>query len=162
MEIGKIVKPQGIKGEVKIVPYVDNIQSFRTLKYLLVNGEKMDIASARVGGCDVFVCFVGINDRDKAEELRGAVVSLEREVAKIFAGDGFFIDELIGLKVVVGDKEEGIVEDLRNYGAADVFYVKGEKKFSFPYVKKFITPCPDKGIIQVDAEGFPQIVLYED
>ena len=89
MEIGKIVKPQGIKGEVKIVPYVDNIQSFRTLKYLLVNGEKMDIASARVGGCDVFVCFVGINDRDKAEELRGSVVSLEREVAKIFAGDGF-------------------------------------------------------------------------
>ena len=162
IEVGRIVKPQGIKGEVKIVPYVNNIQAFRSLKYLYVNGKKQDIASARVGGCDVFVCFLGVEDRNQAEELRGAVLSLERDIAEVFAGDGYFIDDLIGLNVFVGDENVGTVRSITNSGSADVFYVEGEKKLAFPYVKKFVTPCPQDGKIVIDPVGFRQIVLYED
>lgn len=46
--IGKIVKAQGIKGEVKIIPITDDVLRFNKLKKATVKGQEMTVESSRV------------------------------------------------------------------------------------------------------------------
>ena len=47
-EIGKIVNTFGIKGEVKLTPYTDNVAKFKKIKNIYVENEKMEIEGAKL------------------------------------------------------------------------------------------------------------------
>jgi len=162
IELGKIVKPQGIKGEVKVLHYVDRPEGFLETQTVLLNGVPRKITSARYASGSVYLCFEGVTDRNTAELLRGGELTIEREKSDCFKSTDFFIDDLLGLKVVCGEQDLGIVVDITNYGTADIISVKGEKNFSIPYIKKIVHPQPENGILLIDSEEFSSIVLYED
>ena len=161
--IGKIVKPQGIKGEVKVIPYVDDIRPFCDLKKAYMDGKAVEIVRARVTGSDVFLSLRGVADRNQAELLRGKELSLPIDEARIFNQDGYFVAELIGMDVTCDGVKLGILKEILKNGAADVFVVEGEKPFMVPFLKKLVISIDRaSNTIVLDKTTFGEVVVYED
>lgn len=162
LEIGEIVKPQGIKGEVKLVPYMDKLNAYKSLKRVIIDGQTKEIVGARHDGSGVFLLFQGVSDRNTAETYRKKIVSIPIEEAEPFR-KGYFIVELEGLNVFVGEKPVGVLEQVLKTGAVDVFSVKGDRPFMTPFLKKLVVRVDlDEGKIVFDPKVFEEVVCYED
>jgi 16S rRNA processing protein RimM len=121
--IGKIVRPQGIKGEVKVLPLTDDPERFCKLKKVFLNdGEAVGVLRCRITNGDVFLYLEGVSDRNRAETLRGAYIKIEAtDKIKLPAGRYFIVD-LVGCAVAFEDGQKiGTVADILQYGAADVY-----------------------------------------
>ncbi len=158
---GKIVKPQGIKGEVKMQSYVDNPQGFCSLRYVTINNKPIKIIKARADNDCVFLLLEGYSDRNAAEELRNCEVFVDYEAADIVKGGDYFVDEVIGLDAYVGEKHIGKVRDVLPNKGADVFVIEGDVKYMVPFLNKAIVEINiDKNIIIYDSDMFKEIA-YE-
>lgn len=162
LEIGEIVKPQGIKGEVKLIPYFENLKAYKSLKRVIIDGQSKEIVGARHDGSGVFLLLKGISDRNTAELMRKKMVSIPIDEAEPFR-NGYFIVELEGLNVYVGEKSVGTLKEVLKTGSVDVFSVKGDKPFMVPYLNKLVSEIDlEKGIMVLDPNVFEEVVCYED
>ena len=94
-KIGVIVKPQGIKGEVKVLPLTDSTQRFRGLKEVLIDGTACKILSVKIAPDSVILAISGINDRNTAEAFRGKFLVVPRsEAVELKEGETMTEEEL--------------------------------------------------------------------
>ena len=74
LEVGQIVNTFGIKGFVKIYPYVDDITRFDNLKKVHIkskkNDEELQIEEVKYQKNMVLVKFKGIDTVENAEKIR--------------------------------------------------------------------------------------------
>lgn len=140
LTIGMIVKPQGIRGEVKVQPYTDSVACFEGLKRVFIDGEEVKILSIRLGADAVFLGLKGVPDRNAAELLRGKPVTLPREEAPDPGEGRYYIADLLGLELITEEGESlGILKEIRQ-AATDIYYLEKEgKEVCFPAVKGVIT-----------------------
>lgn len=159
--VGRVLKPQGINGEVKIQPLTDDPTRFKKLKVLYIDGAPFDIRSLRLSEGFVYVKLNGIDDRNAAETLRGKNADIDRVNAKPLEDGEYFIADLIGSAVVTQDGARlGKVVDVTAYGAASVCTVKGEHTFSFPFVKKVIVSFDEESkILTLDGEALKEVAV---
>ena len=103
LEVGQIVNTFGIKGFVKIYPYVDDIKRFDNLKtvYVSIRKElkKLEIEEVKYQKNMVLVKFKGIETVEEAERLRNAYVEIERKDAIPLEEGTYFIADLLGSNV---------------------------------------------------------------
>ena len=79
LEVGKILNTHGVRGELKIQPWLDAPQLFQALPQLFVNGKSYTVQSVRMQGANVLVLLEGITSIDDALPLKGRVASAKRE-----------------------------------------------------------------------------------
>jgi len=96
MEIGKIVNIIGLKGEVKVYPYVDY---FENLKFVYIDSKKFEIEKIRNKKNVIAVKFKEINSIDEAETYRNKIIELDREDAPELEEGTYYIEDLIGFDV---------------------------------------------------------------
>ena len=128
--IGQIVNTQGLKGEVRVYPYVDDINRFDDLESFYLNknfNEEFEVERVRYKGNMVIMKIKGIDSVELAEKLKTKNLYISRENSVDLDEDEFFIADLIGLEVftVAGDKV-GVLKDVLQYSANDVYVVKGD------------------------------------
>ena len=129
-ELGQVLKPQGIRGEVKIRPYTDELERFGALShvYLKKGGayEKRSVQSARVYREFAFLKLEGVDDRNAAELLRAQSLYIDRQHAAPLPEGAQYIADLIGLFVVdeAGQSIGTIAEIIQIAGGVDVYQVK--------------------------------------
>lgn len=160
LEIGKIVKAQGLSGEVKVIPYTDD-KNMANLQYVLV-GEKQvrfDVAKSvcRLGFC--FLTLSGVDDRTKAEGLVGQVLYIDKSDL-IIAEDECVIDDLMGMKVFLSSGENyGEIISVEQYGSADVITVSGQYgKWQFPYITDLVESVDKANKVMVlNAKRFEEV-----
>ncbi|TVQ10106.1 MAG: ribosome maturation factor RimM [Leptolyngbya sp. DLM2.Bin27] len=122
IEIGRIVAPQGVKGEVRVYPSSDFPERFvepgqRWLKRpRSLTPEPVDLVRGRhIDGKGLYVVQIaGVNSRDGAEALRDAVLMVPASDRPQLEPDEFYVADLVGLRVIVqatGD-EIGTVTDI--------------------------------------------------
>ena len=145
LEIGQIVNTFGIKGFVKIYPYVDDITRFDDLEdvYILQKKQetKLKIEEVKYQKNMVLVKFKGIETVEQAENLRNAYVEIDRKDAIPLEEGQYFIADLLGLDVFLDTGEKlGILDDIFNNGSTDIYVVKNElgKQFLLPYIDDVI------------------------
>lgn len=152
LEIGKIVSTHGIKGEVRVDPWCDSPAFFKRFKTLYYdkNGEKaVKVLSCRPHGNIVILMLEGVGSIEKANLLRNRVLYMNREDANLPKGR-FFIQDLIGCKVIDADNESkvyGTLGDVSETGANDVWHVKDENG------KEYLLPAIPPVIIETDVEN---------
>jgi 16S rRNA processing protein RimM len=171
--VAKIISAFGIKGEVKIITFLED--PFKIEKYPLLNekGEKLKIkisnknkaavGSNSFGDAVLIIKIEGINDRNQSEALRGSEIFVEREDFDQLAENEFYYVDLIGLEVIDMDsKKIGKVVNVFEHGAGGVIEIeflekKSIENFSF---KNEIFPEVNlkKGFIRIDL---PEIVEPE-
>lgn len=160
----KVLKPQGIKGELKLEPYTDANVRFPAGSFLLLKNVRYEVASARRGVDGyLYVRLKGVNDRNAAEDLRDADVYIERSALPALPEDRIYIADLIGAEVTDGETTYGKLTDILQYGAADVYCVAGKKPFMFPAAPGIILKTDvENGKIIVDAGELQKAAVYED
>ncbi len=133
--VGQIVNVHGIKGGLKIKPFLTDpmdIALFDTLTDK--EGKKtfkLKVQSQNKG--IVLAYMVGIEDRTTAESLKGLELYVEREkMPKEDQGEFYYVD-LIGLTVLKAGKEFGTVESVENFGAGDIINVRLNNGKVFPF-----------------------------
>lgn len=162
--IGTVARPRGISGEVKINPLTDDPRRFLSLKNVYVDGIARKVVKAQVTPAGVFVALEGVSDRNAAEALRGKELAVEREKAVRPEGRQFIAD-LVGCEVRLDDgKNVGVLDDVLQYGAADVYVVRsGKNTVMFPALKRlFVSEDPGRGLIVLDSSVFAEVAVYED
>ena len=83
LNVGEVLKPQGIRGELKIKPFTDDAEVFRAFSRVFVEETPYKVLSVRTGGGAVFLGLKGVADRNAAELLRGKQVYVLREDAPV-------------------------------------------------------------------------------
>ena len=145
LEVGQIVNTFGIKGFVKIYPYVDDISRFDNLKKVHIKSKKeekeLQIEEVKYQKNMVLVKFKGIDKIEDAEKLRNSYIEIDRADAIPLEEGQYFIADLLGLDVFLDTGEKlGVLEDIYNTGSSDIYVVKNElgKQFLLPYIDEVI------------------------
>lgn len=131
LEVGQIVNTFGIKGEVKVMPFTDDITRFDDLEKVYVKTKKEEklykIQNVRYHKNMVLIKFENIETPEQAELLRNAFLEIDREDAIPLEEGTYYIADLIGMEVYSDDGNKlGIVEDIYNTGANDIYVVKND------------------------------------
>ncbi|AFV03162.1 16S rRNA processing protein RimM [Dehalobacter sp. UNSWDHB] len=141
--IGEVLKPQGIKGEIKVYPITDNTERFRDLKEIYLSDgkteKKIHVQGVRIDPKGiVFLTLEGIATREDAEKIRGFEVRLDRsEIPPL--QDRWYYFELEGMQVYENDILLGTLIRVQETGSNDIYIVRGEKtEFCVPALKNVV------------------------
>ena len=140
LTIGEVLKPQGIRGELKIKTFADYPENVKAFKTLYIAGTPYKILSFRVGNDGAaYVGHRGIPDRNAAELFRGKKIAGDREDAPPLQDGQYYIVDIIGLSCETEEGETlGVVKDIASL-ASDVYTIeKAGKRILFPAVKGVI------------------------
>jgi 16S rRNA processing protein RimM len=125
--LGVVAAAHGIKGEVKVKTFTESPQALgaygpvtteqgRTLEIVQLRPTKRDEAVVR---------FAGLSDRNAAEELRGAQLSVPRAALPPPEDGAFYHADLVGLRAE--DRSGSVlgkVLGVHNFGAGDVLEIE--------------------------------------
>ena len=141
-EIGQIVNTFGIKGQVKVMPYTDDIKRFDELKQIYIDKKNQlqlfQIEQVSYHKNMVILKLKGIETVEEAEKLRNCYLKIDRKDAKKLPKDTYFIVDLLGLDVYTDEgKLLGKVDDIYNAGSSDIYVIKDElgKQILLPAIK---------------------------
>ena len=134
IEIGKIVKPQGIKGELKVVLDCD-FSRLSALNQVLISGKSFKVLEHSLRDA-LYLKLEGVSTRNEAELFRGESVFVSEQSFKPLKDEEFYFKDLIGLKVVDENGEFiGEIVDIEQFGAADIITIKERNiLFSVPFL----------------------------
>jgi 16S rRNA processing protein RimM len=126
--IGRITRPHGVRGEVRVEPHTDLPERFGLLGHVYVGGDppvSMTVERARLHQGVIILKLGGADSRDDAEALRGQWVLVSADEALPLKEGELFLYQLVGLDVVDEAGEIiGTVEDVLQTGANDVLIVR--------------------------------------
>jgi len=129
--IGYILKPHGIRGEVKVNPISPYPERFNRLDRVYLRNDSIQaysVQSVRISNRFVFLKFSEINSRSEAELLRNYEVLIAKEQLIELEADEFFIHDLVGCDVISenGDSIGKIVEVMQA-SSNDIYVVQDER-----------------------------------
>ena len=144
--VGKIVAPQGIRGEVRVQTFTEKPSDFQSLA---VFSDKIPTGALHfvraVPNTNVVIMRVdGIADRNAAEGLRGIELFINRNDLPQPKSGEYYQTDLIGMTVMRGGAELGRVACFQNFGAGDIMELENGEMVSFrgasvDFEKKIIT-----------------------
>jgi len=160
IELGVLRGAYGVKGWVRIAPHdVDATVLRATRRWWLEQGGRvsgLEVTGVRRHGGGIVAKWVGCDDPESAERLRGAVVHVGRSDFPALAEGQFYWVDLVGARVVNrAGVELGKVTGLRNNGAQDMLEVAGaeQSEVLIPLVEAYVDAIDAKGgLIRVDWE----------
>ena len=135
VEAGEIVTTHGVKGEVKVLPWLDSVEDLCEFHRSLIDGKEFEIEQCRVQKTCNLVKLAGIDTMEAAQLMRGKTILLYREDID---DEVIFAAELIGMEVFCEGKKIGKIKDVLDYPGNSVYVVKGDYEYMIPAVKEFI------------------------
>lgn len=162
IEIGKIVKEQGIKGDVKIILFADADFDFSSLKKVYIDSQEAIVEKSYSVSGGIGVKFDIINSRIEAGKFRNKLVYANKADI-VCHKNRYFIADLINKLVKLDNELEiGVLVDVQNFGSADVLYLSSnERKILASHIDGLIVSVDDQNIV-FNAEKFNQVAIYED
>ena len=135
VKAGEIVTTHGIKGEVKVMCWLDDPEMLCEFDRCRIDGKEFEIEQCRVQKTCNLVKLSGIDTMDAAQAMRGKTVELYREDID---DEVIFAAELIGVEVFAEGEKIGKIREVLDYPGNSVYVVKGEHEYMIPAVKAFI------------------------
>lgn len=135
IEAGEIVTTHGVRGEVKVLPWVDSPDFLTEFDRVRIQGTEYRVQNCRVQKTCNLIKLAGIDTMEEAQAMRGKILEIYREDV---SDDVIFAAELIGMTVICDGAELGKLTDVLDYPGNKVYVVKGEHEYMIPAVKQFI------------------------
>jgi len=143
--IGKVVKPFGVKGEMKVEPLTDFPERFNGMKRVTLvspagNEKVCTVRSSRSAGKAAYLLLEGYDSPEKAKSLNGWLIKVPQEEAVPLPEGRYYWFELIGMDVVSEAGEKlGTITEIFETGSNDVYVMKsGKKEVYLPATKEVI------------------------
>ena len=135
VEAGEIVSTHGVRGEVKVLPWLDSPEMLCEFDRCRIEGKEYKIEQCRVQKTCNLVKLNGIDTMEAAQMMRGKTVELYRDDID---DDVIFAAELIGVEVFCEGEQIGKIVDVLDYPGNSVYVVKGKHEYMIPAVSAFI------------------------
>jgi 16S rRNA processing protein RimM len=142
--IGKIVKPHGVNGYVKVVSYSRILERFLKLTsvYIEIRGEQRGfiLEDVVVDEGSANIKFKNVDSREEAAVLIRKELLVPYEERIKLPANIFFIHDLIGLQVFdINSEYLGLLKDVFQMGGNDVYQVNdGKREILIPGVSEFV------------------------
>jgi 16S rRNA processing protein RimM len=167
--IGKIIKPHGIRGALKIYSYSEQPENMLRYKELVIvdkNGQRtnsLGVKKCCIQGKTAIVTLASIDNRNKAEELQGNGVLLDKKDLPKTRNDEFYWFQLHGLSVETkSGKQLGKVIRIFSNGAQDIMIIGNHhQEYMVPILKEIIvaqdqekiTIAPPPGLLEINFKN---------
>lgn len=157
--IGRVAGLFGVKGWVRVHSYTrpaGDILKYR--EWLVGDGadaQRLSLSEGRTHGAGLLARLEGFEDRDRARELVGRAIGIDRsELPPLPPGEYYWCD-LEGLSVVNGEgRPLGRVDRLLETGANDVLVIKGDRERLVPYTPEVVRRIDlEAGVMEVDWDA---------
>jgi 16S rRNA processing protein RimM len=146
--LAEVSRPHGVRGEVRLKVFNADSDALLGADEVLVrlpSGEEYEVSidGARRADQAIIMKLYSVDDRDRADDIRGAQLCLRRSAFPALDDGEFYVWDVLGAQVFVGDSVEplGTVADYRSYPSVDCFVVKaadGGKNYEIPVVEAFV------------------------
>jgi 16S rRNA processing protein RimM len=163
--LAEVTRPHGVWGEVRLKVYNSDSELLLSQAEVLVRRPSkpqgmMQLESIRGADAGFLLAkFRGVDDRDAAEHMRGAILCVERSLFPPVDEGEFYVCDVIGARLVGPGGELGAVEDFLSYPSSDVLVVRldgdGAKgRVELPLVEDFVeTVDTGAGRVVLTSEG---------
>ncbi len=154
--LGKISKPHGIRGEVKIYPYSGSPEQFVDAYkhiYMAVDEQgplvELTIERSRIQGKLVLAKFKNYSDRAAAEHIVGREVFVHKNNLPDLSEDEFYLHELVGKELVdTSGATLGVSNWILTTSGQDLLIVQNRgREYMVPIVGDFIQSIDNKKIV---------------
>lgn len=167
--VGGVAKPHGIRGEFCIKSYADSPSLFgRVAALFLQDGKKRPepfvVKSWREHKGLVLLKCQGVDDRNRAEELRGREVLIHKDdLPELDQGEHYLVD-MMGCRVALEDGTDvGVLEAFYETAEQDTWVIMTDdrKEVLLPAVPEFVLDVDlDREIITIaPPEGLLDLYL---
>jgi 16S rRNA processing protein RimM len=155
--IGNILKPHGIRGEVKVLPVSPDPGRFYDLDYVYIQTDQTQryvIEHRRVTGEFVFLKFCEVNSRTEAEELRGKEILISKDHLIELDTNEYFVHDLVGCMVIDENSNPiGKVIEVMQQSSNDIYVVKDAR------ANEYLIPAIGEVVKKVDVKD-KKIVIH--
>ncbi len=156
--IGRVVKPFGLKGELKLLPITDNIERFRNIKKIYLKEEQdfkgVEVEKTRINNSVIIIKLKGFDSKLVVEPLRDRYFYVSRgQAVKLKEGSYYYYDILNCTVKDLNGEIIGKVFDIQNAGSCDVYFVR-----SFGEEQEYQIPAVSDVIKKIDI-GHKEIVI---
>lgn len=104
--VATVLKPQGIRGEIKVKVLCDDAEVLKSFKSVLIDGEEIPVLAVRAQGDTAYIMLKGVADRNAAELLRGKEIEVFRNDMPELPEGRYYIADLTGCEVVTSSGEK--------------------------------------------------------
>jgi len=162
--VGRNVRPHGVRGLVKVRLFCEESRSLLDTQEVVVeNGDSgisgsggprsYRIVEARKVGDGVLLGLEGVDDRDAAENLRGATVLIAREALPPVDEGEFYYHDLPGIEVVdETGARVGVVTSAFETAASDIIVVETSER------NEVLVPMVDEIVLSLDTAAKKMVV----
>ncbi len=143
--IAQVARPHGVRGELRLKLFNDKSTVLLGLDEVLVRlpdgtEHQVSVDHARPAGNAILLKLHDVDDRDRADQLRGAQICVPRHVLPPPEEGEFYVCDVVGAEVLVDGNPFGTVIEHRSYPTADALVVRDGAgvMWEIPLVEAFI------------------------
>jgi 16S rRNA processing protein RimM len=155
IEIARIQGPHGLKGKMRITPFGDSFEQFKTYSHLIIGleGHPVKVLSAEQKKNSYIISLEGYVSIDQVEKIRGRTVYVKRDQLGDLEDNEYYWRDIIGLKVLdENGRELGEVVDIFATGSNDVYVVDRVRQYLIPATRDVIKEISfEKMTMTIDA-----------
>lgn len=151
LQVGAITSTHGVHGEVKVFPMTDDVNRFKKLKSVILEYKNENI-TLNVEGVKFFknmviLKFKEFDNINDIEKYKGCGLYVTRENAVKLKKDEYFIADLIDMEIYDENGKIGILQDVLQTGANDVYDIKMDDG------RQLLLPAIKECVLSVDIEN---------
>ena len=151
LQIGKVLKPHGIRGRIKMEYFGDDLDRFDSYQEVFIpNGlgrpRRYGVLNVVSSPPRLILQLEGVTRIEDVEPLAGKPVMVKRaDLPPLEAGE-YYCAELLGMTVETDEgREIGYVKDIFATGAHDVLVVEGKRR-------DILLPVTDLVVTHIDRQ----------
>lgn len=144
IEVGKVTKAHGLKGEVFIFIFSGEVSWLKKINKVKIGNSEFEIETSRKHESGFFLKLKSINDRNQSESIIGSPFLINEEYLVSAQNETIYLREILNFKVfnfIDEDKKEaGFIARFSSNGVQDLLVIKKKSGFEFevPFVEDFI------------------------
>jgi len=162
--IGKITKPIGLKGWMKLESYCQHKEDIFKYNYFFkqIGDSYESLTITRKynrNKSDFIISCDNVNNIDEAEKLRNVEIYIEKNQLEPLKEGEFYYHDLLGYSVESPDYDKvGVIKSIHNFGAGDIIEV------NFPLDKKtYLFPLNNDNIEEINStEKKIKLIVLKD
>jgi 16S rRNA processing protein RimM len=155
LAVGRVVRPWGVRGELKVEILTEDPTRFERLETVYVGPQfaAYHLEQARLHQNMALLKLAGCDDRNAAEALRDLLVQIAIEDALPLEEGECWLYQVLGLKVWTTDGEQlGLVQEVLETGANDVYVVQDQRG------QQVLIPALKNVVLEIDLDAGQMLV----
>lgn len=144
--LAEIARPHGVRGEVRLRLFnkaSDTLLDRDEVLVRLPDGEEHEVSVEKARRADdaILMKLYSVDDRDRADELRGALVCIRRRDFPEPGEGEFYAIDVVGAEVRLGGARIGVVKEILSYPSVEAMLVgadDGEGDWELPLTDAFV------------------------